>query len=891
VRVPFNAIVLGTEQAQHEMKRILHQQAGIGQLVRQVQGINRRDRREAHVLQQQQQQSAVTVMPVGQRVSSLLFEPSASPSQALLKTNFALSARPPLHHHQSQPDPQISIARKNSSFRDVRYLTHRLLQTSEQCGLNVRRCRETCQLVREQSRVVARILNDVLSMQQIEDGGLTLDRSACSLEHVISMAAHAARLACAEKKININIETQELTALLLQARAASAAGGTGRHPCRISPPASTPLASPSEVMLSNESLLTPSAGLSVGDLEPDALHAVLWADPYRLRQAISNLISNAVKFSRPGGAVIVGLEYSSLQLTMNSSGSPGVNEEVLSTETAHARDVLMSPQSLELGASAGPSLRPPEFPSHLLATLPVPAPALLPSAGPPLPRQLGTVTVLVRVRDEGVGIPAALLSKLFSTYVQVNPNRNQAGKGTGLGLNITKAIVSLHGGEMLVSSTEGVGSEFSFRIVGVPVLCQTAEEKEDRMGSSKGSESADENDEIDLSDDVAGAQESGLEDKWREHSSSGDSWAKNHHSIPSATAGGVAGLSTAENRARHAFIHSHHHPVSSSNSRSQSPINLTHPVPRTVGSPGDLANMLEVSESLGALTVRFHDDHPEVDSLLASFAAEEAAAGGAKPGSKVRASLRMNSASPPAPVPLDTKTSSHRHSKQHSASGSLSRSAGTHQRSRVVTVPPAIALVDATPLPLLPPTLKALVVEDSAPNRKLLMSLLTRLHFAVSGVEDGQQACDLHPPRRATLDAAAPSCHPAAPAPTSLQLAATTFDLIVTDYSMPVMDGVEACKILRARGVHSVILALTGNALQEDQDELLRAGANQVLVKPVSRKQLLDAVQKQLPRYADWCALAALHQAQAKRVLAERKAQRAAAAAARSTQIIEPLGQ
>jgi CheY-like chemotaxis protein len=57
---------------------------------------------------------------------------------------------------------------------------------------------------------------------------------------------------------------------------------------------------------------------------------------------------------------------------------------------------------------------------------------------------------------------------------------------------------------------------------------------------------------------------------------------------------------------------------------------------------------------------------------------------------------------------------------------------------------------------------------------------------------------------------------------------------------MPVMDGLEATRRLRAMGVKAPIVALTANAMSEQQEEFLDAGADAVLTKPVEYKALVS---------------------------------------------------
>lgn len=68
--------------------------------------------------------------------------------------------------------------------------------------------------------------------------------------------------------------------------------------------------------------------------------------------------------------------------------------------------------------------------------------------------------VRLEVEDEGIGIPAAELPRLFQPLYQVNRKRMEQ-QGAGVGLAIAKGLVELHGGRIEVESEEGVGSRFS----------------------------------------------------------------------------------------------------------------------------------------------------------------------------------------------------------------------------------------------------------------------------------------------------------------------------------------------------------------------------------------------------------------------------------------------
>ena len=142
----------------------------------------------------------------------------------------------------------------------------------------------------------------------------------------------------------------------------------------------------------------------------------------------------------------------------------------------------------------------------------------------------------------------------------------------------------------------------------------------------------------------------------------------------------------------------------------------------------------------------------------------------------------------------------------------------------VVTLSFALDLLEPLPDTAAPQTktiagMHVLVVEDNAINREIAVDMLADDGVQTSTAENGREAVE-------TFTASAPG----------------TFDAILMDIMMPVMDGIEAAKAIRALPREDAktipIIAMTANAFAEDQEKTRAAGMNAHLVKPVDGRKL-----------------------------------------------------
>ena len=126
--------------------------------------------------------------------------------------------------------------------------------------------------------------------------------------------------------------------------------------------------------------------------------------------------------------------------------------------------------------------------------------------------------------------------------------------------------------------------------------------------------------------------------------------------------------------------------------------------------------------------------------------------------------------------------------------------------------------------------MRVLVAEDNRTNRLVIEKMLGALNIALTFAENGEQAVEQFQWQRP--------------------------DLVFTDISMPKMDGKEAARRIRTMEAENnaercPIIAITAHALEGDADEILAAGIDLYLTKPVKKADLISHILEHVPLDAE----------------------------------------
>ncbi|CAO3401637.1 response regulator [Azospirillum palustre] len=421
--------------------------------------------------------------------------------------------------------------------------------------------------------------------------------------------------------------------------------------------------------------------------------------------------------------------------------------------------------------------------------------------------------LLLEVRDNGVGIPEQDLDRVLLAYARVATPENRQTEGAGLGLPLTRRLVELHGGTLTLASRVGQGTTVTIhfppeRLAGAmagemaggaggeAIAAPAAQSVGGRPGLS-----------ILMVDDDHNIRETGsaLLRRWG-------------HRVTAASGAGEALVVL----------------------RGHEPLDLL--FSDIVMPPG--MNGAELAREARRL-------RPDLPVLLASgFAAhavvaDDVAMGGydliAKPYDPAELRQHLDRLRPrpvpspavPAPaipsaaVPPPPAPPSHPEPRPEPDPAP----APAAEPSRLPAPPPPAAAeppaLRPAPAPPAGGALHILVVEDVEMNRLLVVTLLKQAGHRVAAVENGAQAVEAVAQAAKGVDGGEP------------------FDAILMDINMPVMDGLEATRLIRAMpGPESrvAIVALTANTFPDDIARCYETGMDCHVPKPIDRAQLLSEV-------------------------------------------------
>jgi CheY-like chemotaxis protein len=130
-------------------------------------------------------------------------------------------------------------------------------------------------------------------------------------------------------------------------------------------------------------------------------------------------------------------------------------------------------------------------------------------------------------------------------------------------------------------------------------------------------------------------------------------------------------------------------------------------------------------------------------------------------------------------------------------------------------------------LPKIQGPLRILLAEDTEISQRVVVDLLKRWGHTSSVVQNGQEVLDA--------------------------LAGESFDLVLMDVEMPIMDGLEVTRLIREReqatNTHLPIVAITAHAMAGDRERFLAAGMDAYIPKPIQAEDVIGVIQELAVKY------------------------------------------
>ncbi|EJD48059.1 hypothetical protein AURDEDRAFT_113285 [Auricularia subglabra TFB-10046 SS5] len=542
--------------------------------------------------------------------------------------------------------------------------------------------------------------------------------------------------------------------------------------------------------------------------------ALVLGDEMRLRQVVTNLASNATKFTPEGGRITITTKLlrPTCPSSATSNASCGVAPFTASRLASHDRQQ--------------------EIPNHII--------------------------VRIEVADTGFGIRPRDIrdNKLFSPYVQTEIGRQQGGKGSGLGLALVRHIVKLSGGRLGVISHAGHGSCFWVELslgVGPRVLTTppektpsataveaTAPSQLDGNGTAAGKS-------VFFGEDVEPLSFGGARPGFRLADGEGVT-PSSERTGDRSLFGGNGSIGTGEGSPSLTYSNSGQAAAFRSIMEQGGRVELA--AGRPGGFTDDMDDALLVhSASVGTVVPLPNSSFPSPSTSPpppnrnSTPSAGERGQGQASETSETTAQRAQR----PTFVSIPSRGSFSSISNIVATSAPHSPAVGPSIQPFTQLSPPNNRSRDSLGGF---GTLRVLVVDDDYMTRSMMSRMLTRLGCTVSTAENGQAALDLilaPLPTPSTASANRGGGLGSAPATPGTEESAPDFGagtprfhIVFLDNQMPVMSGLQVVSRLRQAGRKDLVIGVTGNALLADQQEYLAAGVDDVLTKPVWEKSLRE---------------------------------------------------
>lgn len=474
------------------------------------------------------------------------------------------------------------------------------------------------------------------------------------------------------------------------------------------------------------------------------------ADLSRIGQVLINLISNAIKFtSRKDGSRKI-----TVKISAAAARPPSYPPDVVFFTSENESPRLDATQRSEWGK------------------------------GEPL-------FIMVAVTDTGIGIGDEDQKKLFERFKQATPKTNEIYGGSGLGLNISRKLVQLHGGEIGVKSTEGKGATFGFFF---RVKRSDPPEAEDKAGEKKQDH-----------DSARGQIRVGGLDSKEES----DAERPKESRKPKSTGQLGRTQSSAERADQTENLGKE---IDEDRRNENREAQKKEGVDENVQSAGDKQRSSE--------TEKHKQERADKQGVGSELAATGESIDPTSRSDSHPAATSVTDKAPPESKDKGKNKQKQSNQQSQSATGSDSKQQEDHQQQNQL---PMRTRKDMS----IPP--HVLFVEDNFINQKLVARQLAKKKFTVSTAKNGREAVDFvvasfSDPENAGKDDE-----------TKKQ---GEIDIILMDQEMPVMDGSAAAKEIRRREKEMgrekrvPILGVSANVREEQLQEMVWNGMDEFVTKP-----------------------------------------------------------